>query len=132
VSPEPELREEGLERALNERAGEVARDVARGVRGQALADRVETLDLAETLLPQEPLQAVGRVAELADPVRVGGLASGEAMGPGPLRQEDPSAGPEGATGACEHEVGTRGVVQRVVEEARVEAVAEVELLHVAH
>src|SRR6185503_4016799 len=45
-------------------------------------------------------------------------------------EEEPAAGAESLSGRREHEVGTAAVVERVVEQSRVEAAAEVEALYV--
>src|SRR5436190_7408149 len=104
--------------------------VPRGVREQPLARVVEAADVGEALLSEEMLEPARRVAELGRPVLVRGFAALEPVLPVRLRQEQLPAGPERAARGRKDEVGARGVVERVVEQARVEAPAEVELLHV--
>ena len=127
---EPDLRPEGREHPVDERLGEVGGGLARGVREEALAVVVEAADVGEAGLAQELLQLAGAVAELGDAVLGGGVPALEALFPVGLGQEQPAAGLEGPVGACQDEVGPLAVVQRVVEQAGVEAVAEVEALHV--
>ena len=56
-----------------------------------------------------------------DPVLVGRLAAVEAVPPVGLDEQEPSAFDERLARGAEYELGVRGVVERVVEQARVEA-----------
>src|SRR5215210_554094 len=129
--PEPDLRPERREHPVGERLDQVRGGVDHAVREEPLAVVVEPPDLDEAGLAQQPLQPSRAVAELGRPVGVARVAALEALLPVRLGQQQPAAGLERAPGRREDELGPAAVVERVVDQARIEAAAEVELLVVA-
>src|SRR5205814_400330 len=129
-SPQPGLRPEEAEGAVDERLGEVGGDFAGPVREEALAVVVEAGDLGEAGLLEQALEPAGRVAHLGDAVLVARVAALEAVLPVRFDEQETPAGAECSSGGREHEVCVAAVMQGVVEQRRVEALLEVERLHV--
>src|SRR4051812_34824941 len=69
-SAQPGLRPEGAEGPIDERLGDVGRDLAGAVREEPLAVVVEAGDLREAGLAEQALEAARRVAHLGDAVLV--------------------------------------------------------------
>ena len=92
---------------------------------------MEAADVGEALLPEQPLEVARAVAELRRAVGVGRLAALVALLPVRLGEQQPAAGLERAVRGGEDELGPLAVMERVVDQAGVEAAAEVELLVVA-
>ena len=78
----------------------------------------------------KPLELARAVAEVGHAVRGGGLVPVEAVLPVRLGEQQAPARDECAARGGEDEVASRRVVKGLVDQACVEAAAEVELLHV--
>src|SRR4051795_9078190 len=123
-SAQPDLRPEDAERPIDERLGDMGRDLARAVREEALAVVVEAGDLREAGLAEQALEAARRVAHLGDAVLVARVAALEAVLPVRLDEQEAAAGTEGPPSGVQDEVGMAAVVERVVEQRRVETALE--------
>src|SRR5262249_41159387 len=129
-SAQPDLGPGEAEPAVDERLGEVRRNLPRAVREEALAVVVEAADVTEAGVAQEALEAARAVAHLGDAVLVARFAALKPVLPVRLDEKEPPARFERLARGLEDEVGAAAVVEGVVEERGVEVAVGVEALHV--